>query len=376
MAVFNSLILFLALSNSSHARKCGNRYSTSVPSNSTSASYTYPQVATVSSSSDSTCTTQYGLSSIHPVPTSSWTTAVTLTATKWVVQPEVTSTVTPSSITVTSTKIDTSTTTVAGEAKTGTATVTETTSTTTVEPPAGFTPISEDPDYVAKRKVGSVNKSQQCSAGPAGPVFYPSVYAESIDYISTIYATTTITSTSSGSALPATTTLSASTITTVVTTTVIGTSTSFPAEVTSTSITTVTSTTISTKDVTITTTIPTTKTVQSELPVATYYAACGSKNLLTRANGNNPIQLVVMGNNGATLQSVAATSAYDCCMACMNGNGCHGSFYAGFCYIIVGSTCSPGSFLGEYYQTGQGTTDAFTMSNGPCGLIRNGGAYS
>lgn len=63
-----------------------------------------------------------------------------------------------------------------------------------------------------------------------------------------------------------------------------------------------------------------TATATTELPQATFYAACGDDNLVSSINGQGISQF-----GGPPLSDVSAGSAYDCCVACqLAGNGCKG----------------------------------------------------
>ncbi|KAH8204864.1 hypothetical protein TruAng_000903 [Truncatella angustata] len=420
MAAVKSLVLLLALSERSFAAKCGLKSSvlpgysaasvSSSTNNSTSTSKAYSQSASTNSSStysqsapssaspDNACTSQYDSVSVYPIPTSSWTTTVTLTATEWVSSAEVTSTITPSPDTTTATETVPTTITVTANTDTDVVTLTSTdtstitdfntitetdtatttvfstsTSTSTVSAPAGFTPILENSDYVAKRDGGSEG-SQKCSAGPSGPVFSPAAYIASVDCVKTSFVTATVTSTSTDSAPTATTTLSASTDTATVTITETSTSTEVPAEITSTESEFTTVTTTTTQDVTTTATVTSTSTVESVVPAATpYYEACGASNMLVTANGGNTVQQIEIRRSGYNFQVGSASSAYDCCVACQTSSTfCAGSFYANSCWFISATTCSPNSAI-PIFSTTSGSSSAYILSTGPCGTFANGG---
>ncbi|KAL8794506.1 MAG: hypothetical protein Q9195_002979 [Heterodermia aff. obscurata] len=115
------------------------------------------------------------------------------------------------------------------------------------------------------------------------------------------------------------------------------------------------------------------------LPGATVYAACQSSNLVNSANGNQGIQGGGMGSDGAS--QITAATAYDCCVACQQSVDTGGTcrwpyFFNGYCGLISSGTCDPGQlFSGDYDQTNSLTSPAtgYTMSNGPCGAVANGG---
>ncbi|KAG7002340.1 hypothetical protein G7Y79_00027g060320 [Physcia stellaris] len=129
---------------------------------------------------------------------------------------------------------------------------------------------------------------------------------------------------------------------------------------------------------TSTTTVDTTITLieTAIAPGPTYYAACSPDNLATNANGGYTISGV--GISGSNYFTDAGT-AYDCCAACQASNCKAAFFYANaypspWCFNSYQDTCTPGQTTDLFYTFS--TQDwGYTISNGPCGQITNGGNY-
>ena len=156
--------------------------------------------------------------------------------------------------------------------------------------------------------------------------------------------------------------------------------------------TTVTTSTITT--VTVTTTFSSTSTTfstttsTSVLPVATFYAACDTNNIVSSVS-NLPIY-VLQAYNG--FSKTNATSAYDCCVACLLSNSCGASTYSFVdgttlhtdvdevesCYtlpISPSGQCDPSISVGNFrIQPGAGIS-RYTLSNGNCGQVSFAGSY-
>ena len=139
-----------------------------------------------------------------------------------------------------------------------------------------------------------------------------------------------------------------------------------------TAITTITSTTPVAVTVTSTNTATLTVTVQG--PVSTFYAACGSDNLLTNDpyDGGN---LEFAEINYYVETDTLAASAYDCCVQCfqMDGN-CGGGFYRtdGSQSCILASplaTCDPNSYQVEIAGH-NGPISTVTVFDGNCGQVQ------
>ena len=109
------------------------------------------------------------------------------------------------------------------------------------------------------------------------------------------------------------------------------------------------------------------------VPGPTVYAACAADNIATTANGGYAIQ-VISTSNGSFSRVTGVSTAVDCYVACQRSLTCRGTFLVdATCYNIVGGTCSAGTFQGESFQTLSTRNPGFTVSNGPCGLVANGG---
>lgn len=114
-------------------------------------------------------------------------------------------------------------------------------------------------------------------------------------------------------------------------------------------------------------------TIETVVPAATpYYAACGADNIISTANGGKPITLV-QAATGGNFQSIGSSqTAYSCCVLCQSTTNCLASILSGTsCFGLIRTTCAVGQLSSDKYYAGSGT--AFTMSNGACGMIANGG---
>ncbi|KAI4233255.1 MAG: hypothetical protein LQ352_008270 [Teloschistes flavicans] len=333
------------------------------------------------------CTTKVGTKSVKPVPSTTYALTVTLTKNIIVtstplttITPKaVTSTITtsvattvivtgpPNTDTLTITQTDTATSTITG---TSTATATETASTTTtldpststVPPPAGFTPIRNEPGFVPKIKarealglaVRAAAPSQiVAKCHPGKPVtLTPQLYPTSVICGALVETITTKATTKTAST---TSTITAATPTSYVYSTVTYTSTStiIPAPVTS--------------------------TISATGTATTTYAACGPTNIATTANGGHSIS-EVDGGVGNSASFVSVDSAYSCCVACItSSDNCRGFVYIGIsgfeCELINGNTCDPGvAFGGLQFKTDSSATDpGLPVGNGRCGIVQDGG---
>ncbi|TFA99690.1 hypothetical protein CCMA1212_008636 [Trichoderma ghanense] len=229
--------------------------------------------------------------------------------------------------------------------------------------PMGLSPVQAEPGYVSKHKRAEYvdlqkkakNTEEQCTGGIV---------------VKTIIKT----------AQPATRTLGPFISTTTVPITTTSTSTIFPADITST-VTAVTSATItSTTDITTSTVTTTSTTVTSQAPTVTVYLACAQDNIASTANGGAFISNVgtsaakiVGGGNGG--------DAFACCNACQATPFCQATLSSeqeGFCLLLTNKDtlqqCNPGQFYGDAFLTNPNPSFQFTVSNGPCGAIRNAGS--
>jgi hypothetical protein len=125
---------------------------------------------------------------------------------------------------------------------------------------------------------------------------------------------------------------------------------------------------------TTTTTLTTTSTVFA--PVATFYAACDTDNIVSTINGKiiaNFHKLNGVENSFYYAQRVV--TAYDCCVACIQSDTCGATlFYDTYtniplkqCFFIGnGGTCS-GSMPFAELVVDSNSPAAFIASNGNCG---------
>jgi hypothetical protein len=121
---------------------------------------------------------------------------------------------------------------------------------------------------------------------------------------------------------------------------------------------------------TTTITLATTSTVFA--PVATFYAACDTNNLVSAING----KVITDGYAGNGFSQVSGfVDAYSCCVACIQSDTCAVSLffdtYFGnplkYCLFVGnGGTCSGSTQVGSLTVTAD-TGAAFVASNGNCG---------
>ncbi|UKZ77071.1 hypothetical protein TrVFT333_004789 [Trichoderma virens FT-333] len=287
--------------------------------------------------------------------------------------------------TVTSTSTSFFTTTnIVTETDTETNTVTTTTTpTTTIAAPAGFTPISQEPGFVPKIKGRSANSliergnTLQCRPGKGGPSFYPPLHPQSVTCTKVIEPIVIKRVTYTAKACTITARPKTKTVTTTVSQT--HTETEWPCDVTSTVTVPATTVITSSTDSTTTTTTTATTTESTVAPQQTLQAACGPENLITTANGGNGISSVSSSGTGGFLPVSGTHSAYDCCVACFNSaTPCRGalSFSSGSCFLVVATdgVCHANQFTGDVqFGTSTGPSSGAYVSNGPCGMLANGG---
>ncbi|KAJ4247415.1 hypothetical protein NW762_013090 [Fusarium torreyae] len=293
-----------------------------------------------------------------------------------------TTTVAPPNVeTATMTETDEQTETVTQETTTtytSTSFVTTTvTTSSTIAAPAGFTPLLQAPDYVAKVKV-------RAAAQAAVPVI-PGARAGQQQYVQRIDCTkriphTTVKTTTTTVQGPRRT-LQPKTKTKVITTTETIVETSYPPEVTETETETVSPTTTVHTTVTHEATTVETVTVETSVPGQTVYAACDSNNILRTANRGNPVvNIIVRSGTSYTTTSISGVSgAYNCCVQCMQNPACLMALTpvtGSSCYNYVATTpstaaCPNGQFLWSDYYSSTSRSPVWVWSNGPCGAMGN-----
>ncbi|RFU75752.1 hypothetical protein TARUN_6511 [Trichoderma arundinaceum] len=314
----------------------------------------------------------------HPTvtPTKTKTKSVTSIIETVITEPVITDVATT---TITSTSYFTTTNIVTQTDTVTSETTTTTTPTTTIPAPADFTPISQEPGYVARLKGRSLldrgKQSLQCKNGHGGPSFYPPLHPQSVTCTKVIEPIVIKRVTYTAKACTRTARPKTKTVTTTIKQT--HTETVWPCDVTST-VTSSASTVITTAtDSTTTTTTTSTTTVSTVAPLQTLQAVCGPANLITTANGGNGIASVSTRAPGNFVPVSGISSPYECCLACFNTPACRGSltFGTSTCYLVVGTdgVCHANQFVPfDTFQTQAGASGT-TVSNGPCGLLANGG---
>ncbi|PTB46099.1 hypothetical protein M441DRAFT_63399 [Trichoderma asperellum CBS 433.97] len=357
-----------------------------------------------------TCTTELAPKSNHHVPTYWHSKTRTLTYTERVtitphpiITPTKTKTKTVTNIietttteppytdvattTITSTSYATTTNVVTQTDTSTISTTITTTPTTTIPAPADFTPISQEQGFVAKAKVRSaknvLERSKevlQCKKDPhGGHSFYPPLYPQFVTCNKLIEPVFIKRVTYTAKACTKTAPPKTKTVTTTVKKT--HTDTIWPCEVTSTATSSTSTVVTSTVDSTITTTVTSTNVVSATAPQQTLQAVCGPENLISSANGGEIISLVETNYPGNFAYVAGVTDSYDCCLSCFNTPGCRGSFFAGTqCTQIVSvdGVCHANQFSQDAFLTSPKGPNSVvtTISNGPCGLIKNLGDAS
>ncbi|KAF9773134.1 hypothetical protein IL306_009096 [Fusarium sp. DS 682] len=253
---------------------------------------------------------------------------------------------------------------------TSTSSTTTTKSTTsTIAAPDGFVPIKEVPGYRARIKARV--------AAPAA-LKVAAEYLQRVDCVKKIPSTTTKTTTTTvkGSRI----TLKPKTITKKTTSVLVITQTEHGPEVTETETETITTMRVSVDESTQTQTIPETVTVESIVPVETFYAACADNNLASTANGGKKIAEFSPWTANRPSLINGLTSAYACCVECQKSKNCFMSRFSdeGSCWLYLtpnDDTC-PAQVDWLTYRTDTGVSVVWTYSNGPCGKAKNGGDSS
>jgi hypothetical protein len=64
----------------------------------------------------------------------------------------------------------------------------------------------------------------------------------------------------------------------------------------------------------------------------------------------------------------SASSAYDCCVKCINNANCAGSgFVAGTCFGLTPDNGCAGNLVSGQFGLNEGSSGGFSVSNGGCG---------
>ena len=347
------------------------------------------------------CRTQLGTSSLALVPTTTITrtihdpTPVVVFATT-----QDTVTVTPDASTVTITNYETTTavstaytvtdvfSTTSTEYDTATVTIipaavtaivpitisTTSTSTSTVASSSGFSPIAETlPTATAAKR--SLTEQDDCSSW-----LDDYEYPQEVECHQKIIVKTTTVSTVTEPPATATAVTPISTVT--VTSTITSTSILVPSDVSTTlSYSTTSTITETTFAVAETTTVFSTTTAVAAVATATFYEACGSSNIagdpLSSEFGSFAGQYMYLiaftKVPGESLTVGDTSSAYDCCVSCMESSTCAMSYYNAvsssikYCYLIHSTTCSQSSVYAK--ASTHDTSATIQMSNGNCGRV-------
>lgn len=249
------------------------------------------------------------------------------------------------------------------ETLTITTTTTEAPTTTTIGAPAGFTPVkSVFPGGSAPVKRHNEDRKQKQPSEPE--VHVHDIKKCTSSKFSTVYKTESRTRTSTvwrkGSTVTSTATSTVTTVTSVLPT---------PA---SSTVTVESTSTLSSVSIVATTTTLTVTNTATELagPTPTFYAACSDDNILTNIDGQY-VSALYYGNGatGGSMNLGTFTSAYQCCVACLNNVNCKGAGYiaGSICIGATSQSTCDGSVQGPRFgATGQ-TNVGWAVSNSPCG---------
>lgn len=75
---------------------------------------------------------------------------------------------------------------------------------------------------------------------------------------------------------------------------------------------------------------------------------------------------------GSTWLKGDASSAYDCCMSCIQDVSCaFSSFGTGYCFLVESTTCSGSNYAAALVVQG-GSNGSMQVSNGNCGVVIEG----
>ncbi|KAM0550225.1 hypothetical protein ACHAPJ_009073 [Fusarium lateritium] len=242
--------------------------------------------------------------------------------------------------------------------------------TTTVTKPAGFTGVAEDRGYVAKIKA----RAAPVNALPDS--LFKTTYVQRIDCTKRIPYTSVKTTTTTVKG-PRKTLAAKTTIKTVTTTETV-TETEYPPDVTERVTETVSPTVTQYDDVTDTSTSTVTVIVETIIPNENeaVYDACGPSNVISSANGGHLFSALYRST--PTYSSVyvgSAKTATQCCVECQKNPLCLQTFFSGSCTLFIAQTniCPNGQIPSTYFTTGARAGNRWVFSNGPCGLVTNGG---
>ena len=216
------------------------------------------------------------------------------------------------------------------------------------------------------------------SAKGQSPLVSPTKYPTKVLCTQTFQPITTTTVTKTGQASRVT--ASQSTTTSIVVVSRTTTTTSIPPGITSTVTTGTLTTTTLDRTSTVSTDTTTTATETLAVPGPTTYAACADNNIASTANGGYSIGNTAIAGH---LTFNYNYSPYDCCVACQTQDNCRGSVYipgsdqgyGNVCFTDIGDQCLVNQFQGDVYYTYTNNNGGVVVSNGPCGVIGNGGNY-
>ncbi|UZP36827.1 hypothetical protein NXS19_004643 [Fusarium pseudograminearum] len=326
-----------------------------------------------------TCATALGPKSVKSVPTATTTVVEKITIVKkFIRKVKIADAATKTATSViTSEQTEYSTSTSTHVTMTDSVTYTTVYITSTVPAPAGFTPVLNDPSYVARRKVRAVENRDTAIKPLMTSALYPQKVACTVKKPSYSTKTTTITAQGPRVTLKAATKTVMSTVYSTITTV------SYPPDVSTTTTTTIYPTTTSWTSTTSTSTVTNTVTIESDIPTATVYAACSSNNIVSTANNGG--RIVAWKNVAATDNKPTSLgsgfTAETCCVECQKRPFCRVTLFdnsTGTCYVYVtgiSGTCANGAqpFFGSYLtNTNAPVTPHYIFSNGPCGALTNG----
>ncbi|EKJ72032.1 hypothetical protein FPSE_07774 [Fusarium pseudograminearum CS3096] len=255
--------------------------------------------------------------------------------------------------------------------------------TETVPTVPGWIAIKSESRYVPRHKVRAEvdDGESQDSVEPT-----PVLYAQKVNCVKKKPTTSikTVTTKVQGNRV----TLKAATKSVMTTIVKVSTVTEYPPDLSTTVTLTVYPTTTSWTETTSVSTVVQTVVVESQVPIATEYAACQEGNILITANGGQIITATAPADiDGMFINNLGANTPTSCCEACHKNPSCRFTRF-----IEAESKCLGQIFpsrlcpTGEQYRqqsVGRFFTNSNTLikakgiySNGPCGYFINGGIDS
>lgn len=353
----------------------------------------YTEMGTKSVKGRIQTSTKAAVRTVYMLPSivrSTKTKTITITdpATTETITSTVEETITTTDTTVTDTFSTTSTETVT-ETDTASTTVTETqtetsfittTSTPVIAAPSGFLNIRDTRNQInAKREIAHPHYVERGNKKPPKGGCLIDEYPQRVQCKKTVKVRETKTIVVPGR--PSTATVTPAPVTVTETSTTTSTSTVVPDNVSTTLSFSTTETATETTTTTITEEITATSTTIITVAAPTpFYEACGERNMLgPRTDEGHIYDTYNTGRYSGTIYDyILTTSAYDCCVACMNKADCTAAMLIGTssCLLLHNAqrTCTSQTANPAFYLWSSQPYRTIVLSNGPCGYVYNGGS--